>query len=186
MKGALYITYMFILLVFMTSCTSSKSPAESLTDVAIDSTSKTDLEVGYEVGNRAFDIEVENFTKDIVKLSDFLGKPVYILAWTSTWGACISELPEIREVRDANLGDFEILIVNLSKYDDINTAKEIITSEQLTNEAYFDVNGHLVDNYNITGIPTSFYIDAYGIIKKVEKGKDNAANILSNINDLIE
>lgn len=41
-------------------------------------------ETGYEIGDLAYDIEIEDINGEVVNLSDFRGKKVYILAWTST------------------------------------------------------------------------------------------------------
>lgn len=40
--------------------------------------------IGYEIGNIAYDIKIENTDGETVSLSDFRGKAVYILAWAST------------------------------------------------------------------------------------------------------
>ncbi len=44
----------------------------------------SELVVGYDIGDLAYNIEVENIDGEVVKLSDFKGKKVYLLAWTST------------------------------------------------------------------------------------------------------
>lgn len=39
---------------------------------------------GSEVGDQGYDFEIENYNGESVKLSDFKGKTVFILAWTTT------------------------------------------------------------------------------------------------------
>lgn len=158
-----------------------------LTMIACDKENETtDLEIGFEVGDLAFDFEVEDSDGEIVKLSDFRGKKVLVVAWTSTWVACIKELSEIREVHEEiNSDDTEILIVNLSNFDFIDSAKLIIEEESLEEISYYDINNHL-ENYNIMSIPASFYIDSEGVIVKTTLGADSASKIIESLNNIKE
>lgn len=135
-----------------------------------------------EIGDTAYDFEVEDQSGNMVKLSDFEGKTVFVLAWATTWGECLSELPELHEVRE-NIGDDVVLMaINLSKQDNQNRAKDHMTSEGLSEIAYYDVNNELL-NYSILGIPAAFYINPEGVIKNVSLGADTAAEILEKINE---
>ncbi len=73
MKRFIYFCLTLLIMISIISCNSTKNTSDT-----------SNLEVGYEVGNLAFDIEVENIDGELVKLSDFKGKPVYILAWASS------------------------------------------------------------------------------------------------------
>lgn len=170
MKRLLSLMIILTLILGLTSC-GSKGNSNS--------------ETGYEIGDLAYDIEIEDINGEVVNLSDFRGKKVYILAWTSTWGACLSEFPEIREVRESiNPDEVELLIVNLTLFDNIKSARMAITTESLDSIAYFDVNGQLGSEYNIVGIPAAFYVNSQGIIKNISYGAETASDILLKIEEI--
>lgn len=39
---------------------------------------------GAEIGNQAYDFEIQDYMGEVVNLSDFQGKTVFLLAWTTT------------------------------------------------------------------------------------------------------
>lgn len=73
--------------------------------------------------------------------------------------------------------------MNLTKHDNKDKAKKIIKDEGLESLSYYDVNDDLNQNYDIIGVPASFYIDEDGIIKKITFGADVASGILEKINE---
>jgi hypothetical protein len=75
----------------------------------------------------------------------------------------------------------EIMIINLSNTDKIDRAKEIIRGEGLTDVSYYDVEGEIMKNYNVIGVPAAFYVDPDGIIKNISFGADSAEGILEKI-----
>ena len=94
-------------------------------------------------------------------------------------------MPEIRVVRESiDTEEVELLIVNLTKFDNIDTAKKIMNTESLDSIAYFDTNGHFGSEYNIMGIPAAFYVNAEGIIKDISFGADIASDILKKLNKI--
>lgn len=75
----------------------------------------------------------------------------------------------------------EILIVNLTKSDRMDQAKEIIASFGLEAISYYDVNGDIQDNFDIIGVPAAIYINPDGTIKETTFGPDHADGILEKI-----
>lgn len=99
----------------------------------------------------------------------------------------MDEMPAIRQVRESiNSEEVELLIVNLSKYDNIQAAKDVIEKENIKEIAYFDMNGNLGDEYNIIGIPAAFYIDKDGVINDIKFGREEAEDILLKLERIIE
>ena len=81
MKRLIFIILISILLV-MTACSNENETKG--TNIKTEENETKDLEIGFKVGNLAFDFEVENSDGELVKLSDFKGKKVLLIAWTST------------------------------------------------------------------------------------------------------
>lgn len=142
---------------------------------------------GFRIGDKAYNIEVEDINGSSVKLNDFKGKKVFILAWTSTWGECLSEFTEIHEVLDEiNKEEVELLLINLTEFDNMKSAKMAVEMEELEEIAYFDVNASLGKEFNIVGVPTALYIDGEGIIRNITYGLDNASGIVSKLDGILE
>lgn len=83
-----------------------------------------------------------------------------------------------------NPDEVELLIVNLTLFDNIKSARMAITTESLDSIAYFDVNGQLGSEYNIVGIPAAFYVNSQGIIKNISYGAETASDILLKIEEI--
>lgn len=79
-----------------------------------------------------------------------------------------------------------LLIVNLTEFDNIKSARMAVQTESLENVAYFDVNGHFGKEFNIIGVPTAFYINSEGIISNISHGADTADGILSKLKEITE
>lgn len=74
------------------------------------------------------------------------------------------------------------MIINLSAHDDYDDAKAIISKYQLEDHSYFDTEDVMSKNFDIIGVPASFYIDEEGLIKAISFGEEDAEGILEKIN----
>lgn len=74
------------------------------------------------------------------------------------------------------------MIINLSAHDDYDDAKAIISRYQLEDYSYFDTEDVMSKNFDIIGVPASFYIDEEGLIKAISFGEEDAEGILEKIN----
>lgn len=77
----------------------------------------------------------------------------------------------------------KILVVNMSKQDNVDEAKEIISSKDLNDIAYFDIKGEFAKYYGIIGVPAAYVIDSEGVIKEVNFGLVNRDEILKKIGE---
>ena len=154
---------MIVSLIFLTSCSS---------------------DVTNKVGDIGYDFEMENFDGETLNLSEFQGKTLYVLAWSTTWSTCIQELEFISQVGESiNSEQSEILVVNMSKQDDMDDAKEIIESKGLNDLAYFDIKGEFAKFYGIIGVPAAYIIDPEGIIEEIHFGLVTSDEILNKIEE---
>ena len=98
-----------------------------------------------------------------VRLSDFFGKPVVINFWATWCGYCVREMPDFDKAYDA-YPDVVFLMVNVTdgEYETVEKAKAYVASEGFTFNVYFDTQAQATTAYQITGYPTTIFVDANG------------------------
>lgn len=99
-----------------------------------------------------------------VRLSDFRGKPVVLNFWASWCGPCKMEMPDFQETY-AELGD-DVVFMMINATDGgretVDTAKAFLAESGYTFPVYFDTGYEANTAYGVTGLPTTFFIDAEG------------------------
>jgi len=147
------------------------------------SESTDNIPIGTSIGKLAPDITGTTLDGDILALSDLRGDIVLVNVFASWCGPCRAETPHLVEVFDKvdNEG-IEFVGLNLSESSD---AVRIFKDE-------FDINfplllnqdGRLTEIYQPIGLPTSWFIDADGVVRYVFAGpmtKDMLTGILEDI-----
>lgn len=118
-----------------------------------------------EVGELAPDFALVNARNPelVVRLSDFRGKPV-VLNWYASWcGPCRREIPDFQKAYDALDGEVVFLGVNLQE--DAGQAVGLLDVFVAKYPAVLDTDGAVAVHYRIPGMPTTFFIDADGIVR---------------------
>jgi len=106
-----------------------------------------------------------------VRLSDLRGRPVLVNLWASWCGPCQAEMPEMQEVYEAYQDQgFTILAVNTTFQDEPRAAQEFAGSLGLTFPILFDLDGSVSGLYQVRAMPTSFFVDQEGVIRRAVFG----------------
>ncbi len=99
----------------------------------------------------------------IVRLSDFRGTPV-VLNWYASWcGPCRREIPDFQKAYEALGGEVVFLGVNLQE--DAERAVGLLEVFVAKYPAVLDTDGAVAVHYRIPGMPTTFFIDAEGVVR---------------------
>ncbi|HEY7269088.1 MAG TPA: TlpA disulfide reductase family protein, partial [Dehalococcoidia bacterium] len=127
------------------------------------------LTVGLKPGNVAPDFEFSDYTGRRFRLSDFRGHPVVLNFWASWCAPCKQELPAMSAVLRAYEGRLSVIGVNNGE--SYQTGKRFLdqVKADLTSYAY-DPAQAVANKYAIAGMPTSFFIDADGVVTRVMQG----------------
>jgi len=123
-----------------------------------------------EVGKLAPDFALANARdpERIVRLSDFRGTPV-VLNWYASWcGPCKREIPDFQKAFEALDGEVVFLGVNLQE--DADRAVGLLEVFVANYPALLDTEGEVAVHYRIPGMPTTFFIDADGIVRSMGAG----------------
>jgi len=144
-------------------------------------TTVSTIPVGTEEGNLAPPFTLTDLNENSVKLSDFRGEIVVVNFWATWCGPCMNELPFLQAISDnQSTGGYKILAINdkESKYQIISKFAEPQYNYAFTFTILLDSSGEFNTLYNVKYYPTTFFIDANGIIKKkVETSFNSQADI---------
>ena len=122
------------------------------------------------VGELAPDFALANARdpERVVRLSDFRGTPV-VLNWYASWcGPCRREIPDFQKAYEALDGEVVFLGVNLQE--DAERAVGLLEVFVANYPALLDIDGEVAVHYRIPGMPTTFFIDADGVVRSMGAG----------------
>jgi len=123
------------------------------------------------VGFAAPDFTLELLGGGQVSLSELRGKAVVVNLWASWCPPCRAEMPALQQVYEANHSrGLEILAVNTTFQDSEAGAAEFVREFGLTFPIPLDRTGVVSRTYLLRALPTTFFIDRGGIIRKVVLG----------------
>lgn len=119
-------------------------------------------------GKPAPDFTLTTLDGKTVKLSDYKGKKVILNFWATWCPPCKAEMPHMQNFYEENKDNgIEILAVNLTMIDNGTQAvKDFALDYGLTFPIPLDVEGLIGPQYQAFTIPTSYILDANGIITK--------------------
>ncbi len=116
-------------------------------------------------GKPAPDFQLQSLDGQTVSLSSFHGKPVLINFWTTWCSPCRVEMPYIQQIHEEWSGVGLILLaINIGESS--SKVESFMQSYNLSLPVLLDTSGDVAQRYNITGIPTTFFIDKDGIIQE--------------------
>ncbi|MFS0637554.1 redoxin domain-containing protein [Mesobacillus foraminis] len=131
-----------------------------------------DLSEGLEVKNRAPDFTLQTLNGDEVKLSEYRGKKVLLNFWATWCPPCKAEMPYMQEMYDKYKKEgFEILAVNSTVTEKSEKdVSEFVKKYELSFLIPMDEKNRVSSDYEILAYPTSFFIDANGVIRSKSVG----------------
>jgi len=119
--------------------------------------------VGISVGDQAPDFKLITLSGETIALEDLRGHPVLINFWATWCGPCRLEMPAFQERYVQYKPDLRVIAVNFDENkEDVQT---FVNELELTFDILLDPGAEVQKLYQIRGYPTSFFIDADGIIQ---------------------
>jgi cytochrome c biogenesis protein CcmG/thiol:disulfide interchange protein DsbE len=115
----------------------------------------------------------------VYNLQDLRGRPVIINFWASWCPPCRAEMPALERVyAEYQEEGLIVLAVNTTNQDDLQAALDLATSLNLTFPILLDELGDVSSLYQLQAMPTTFFVDAQGIIQDVVVGGPMAEALL--------
>jgi peroxiredoxin len=148
----------------------SRVPAGGTTQGAIPAPQK---------GFLAPDFALETAEGETVRLSELRGRPVVVNVWTSWCPPCREEMPALERVHQAYQEQGVVILGLNSTSQDVRENALAFAGEQgLSFPIVFDEEGEATRLYQVRALPTTFFIDANGIIQEVVAGGPMAEALL--------
>jgi len=142
------------------------------------------VEEGVEVGKKAVDFEVELLSGEEVKLSDYLGKPVFLNFWATWCGPCVGEMPDIEKIKK-EYGD-RLVILAINGGEQKEDVEYFINKKGYTFNIGLDRNGDILTTYDSMYIPLSVFIDKDGIIQERKVGALSEEEMRNIVEELVK
>jgi peroxiredoxin len=185
--SVLLLTLWVMLIGTCVSCAPTPIPAASTLSVDVSTLAPTptpisveaeqspvDVSVRPQRGFRAPDFSLLDLHGEQVSLSDFRGQLVLVNFWATWCPPCRDELPVIQAQYEKS-DDLMVLGVNFQEGAD--EVRSFVTEEGLTFPILLDKEGRVTMTYRTRGLPTSFLVDAEGIITAVHIGPMTARQL---------
>lgn len=137
-------------------------------------------DVAPRVGNRAPDFALKSLDGRTIRLSELRGKPVMVNFWASWCPPCKNEMPVFEKAyqRYRSQG-MEFLGVDVEE--DAETVRKFVQENGYSWLFLLDSDGKVSRSYQVSGIPTTFFIDREGIIRDLQIGELSAPALESRL-----
>jgi cytochrome c biogenesis protein CcmG, thiol:disulfide interchange protein DsbE len=131
------------------------------------------------VGRRAPALPGEHLAGSPATLDSLLatahGRATLITFWASWCGPCAKEAPALERFSRSAAGRGRLVGVDWS--DALSGAKSFVASHGWTFPVLRDAEGTVGNDYHLTGLPTTFVLDASGHIRAVLRGPQNPGTL---------
>jgi thiol-disulfide isomerase/thioredoxin len=139
-------------------------------DTSLQTPAVEGFDVGLSPGDVAPDFAFSSFEGERLSLSDFRGRPVLINFWATWCQPCRAEMPAIDEAVRRYASD-NVAVLAINRGERFGPADEWADELGVVFTAFgYDPEESVYDRYEARGMPTSFFIDAQGVITEVVVG----------------
>ena len=128
------------------------------------------------------DFTVLDYNGNEVKLSDYKGTPVVINFWATWCYYCKVEMPDFNEAYK-RYPDVKFLMVNATDgvQETVTSAKDYIETEKYEFDVFFDTKMEAVNNYYVSGFPSTYFVDKDGNLVAYKSGLLDMATLEKGI-----
>ncbi len=121
-----------------------------------------------QIGEPAPDFQLKNLDGQSISLSALRGKPVLINFWATWCPPCRYEMPYLQQTYEEWSDRVWLLAIDIGESP--STVEEFMQSNNLSLPVLLDTKKVASQKYNVTGIPTTLFIDEAGIIQGIKIG----------------
>ncbi|MEZ4662144.1 MAG: TlpA disulfide reductase family protein [Caldilineaceae bacterium] len=111
------------------------------------------------------------------------GKPIVLNFWATWCGPCRNELPALQAASEHYAGYVEI--IGVDQMEDAATVQAFVDELGLTFTIPLDADGAVGQQYNVRGLPTTFFIDRRGVIQQIWTGEMNRITLVEGIEKIL-
>ncbi|UIO40213.1 TlpA family protein disulfide reductase [Brevibacillus brevis] len=138
-----------------------------------------------EVGFAAPHFTLTGLDQQTYKVEGKRAKPLVLNFWASWCGPCKLEAPDLQKVYEKYGGQVDLYGVNVTSNDSPEAAMAFVTNYKLTFPIPMDVAGTVSNRYKVMAFPTTYLIDADGIVRKKIIGMVDAPTLELELRQLL-
>lgn len=132
------------------------------------------------VGEIAPPFSLSSLNGQPIRLSDYAGQVVLLNIWATWCSSCLTEMPAYQQVYQRHQAEFVILALNFQG--DKAEVQQYAAGLGLTFPILLDPDGQVARlQYRVSGMPTSFLIDAHGRIVYQHIGPMSQATLMEQL-----
>jgi len=132
------------------------------------------------VGYTAPDFELKNLSDQSIKLGDFLGRPVLINFWATWCSYCLQEMPVIEKYYERYTPNLVVLAVEVG--DSVEEVRSVVAKNGFKFFIVRDPDSLVFEKYRLDSFPSTFVLDAKGIIQVKHLGYMNENKLVEYLN----
>ena len=145
---------------------------------------------GFEPGEAmrpAPDFVIQDFNGVYLYSSEFKGKPIVLSFWNTWCNSCVVHMPLFSDLYWGRYGDLHVLKVNLldGERETLDSVLGFMVRNDYTFPIYFDQTGESANNYGITSVPVTVFINADGYIRYRIHGSVTEASLQRGLDFII-
>lgn len=130
----------------------------------------------------ASEFSLPTMTGETVKLSDLQGRVVFLNFWATWCGPCIEELPELQAFaqQQSELENGAVVLA-INSYDVTEEIEKFFADNDIELPdvpVLLDKNGEISRQYGVGGMPTTYIIDAEGMVSQMKMGSFTSVDSL--------
>lgn len=122
-----------------------------------------------EVGKMAPDFELDTLDGQTLVLSQLKGKPVLVNFWATWCGPCRYEMPFLQQVYE-EWPDDKLVLLAVNVGESSSDVSQFMQSQGFSFTVLLDSQAAVAQQYNVMGIPSTFFIDSDGVIQNIKVG----------------
>jgi thiol-disulfide isomerase/thioredoxin len=130
------------------------------------------------------EFQLKTLDGEMVSLSDYKGRPVWINFWASWCPPCRAENPDIEEMYQ-KYKEAGLVVLAPAIGEDFGTVSGYVKRTKLTFTVGVDETTQVAANYRIVGIPTHFFIDREGVLRVWRIGSMSTKTMEKNIEKIM-
>ncbi|MCX7671472.1 MAG: redoxin domain-containing protein [Anaerolineae bacterium] len=120
------------------------------------------------VGHPAPDFTLTTVAGETFTLSALRGRPVILTFWATWCPPCRAELPELAAAHERYAG--QVVVVGVNQAEPAAGVTAFAGQVGLAFPLPLDVRGDVSRLYAVRSLPTTFFIDRAGIIRRIQSG----------------
>lgn len=146
----------------------------------------TQQKTGFQIGDAAPVFALPTMDGKTMDLSKRNGKPALINFWATWCGPCSEEMPILQSIYDRYRNRVDFFMVNLTAQESSEAdVTQFLRQHRLSFPVLKDKTGEVAETYSIWGIPTTYIVNAKGVIVWKKMGPVAPKEVTNVLNSLI-